>query len=315
MMSIVLIILGLCLFETISSIDNAIINAQVLGTMGKKARRWFLTWGIFFAVFVVRGLLPCLIVYLANVDMGFWGAVSATFSSDPVVHESIERSAPTLLAGGGIFLILLFFHWLFAEEKVYGLKAIEKFFSKNETWFYVVASLIVVAIVYFAVDKNMALGATIGSAAFFITSGFKESAENKEKSLMTQARSDFSKIVFLEIIDLTFSIDGVLGAFAFTLSIPLILIGNGLGALIVRQLTVGNIDRIKKYPFLKNGAMYSILFLGLIMVLDSFGVEIKSWVSPVITFLIVGFFLFKSIHSAKKAKILAEDISESFQAQ
>jgi hypothetical protein len=67
------------------------------------------------------------------------------------------------------------------------------------------------------------------------------------------------------LIDTTFSIDGVLGAFAFTMSVPLIIIGNGLGALVVRSLTVKGINTIKKYAFLKNGAMYSIYCLGLIM--------------------------------------------------
>ena len=94
---------------------------------------------------------------------------------------------------------------------------------------------------------------------------------------------------------MSFSIDGVLGAFAFTLSVPLILIGNGIGAIIVRQVTVGNIDRIKKYKYLKNGAMYSILGLGTIMILESFGFHIPSWVSPVITFIVIGFFFYKSI--------------------
>ena len=63
----------------------------------------------------------------------------------------------------------------------------------------------------------------------------------------------------------------------------------------VRQITVGNIDRIKKYLFLKNGAMYSILFLGVIMVMDSFGVDIPVFVSPLVTFGVVGYFLFKSL--------------------
>ena len=61
-LSIILTVAGLCLFETISSIDNAIINAEVLSTMAAWARRWFLTWGLFFAVFVIRGLLPWLII-------------------------------------------------------------------------------------------------------------------------------------------------------------------------------------------------------------------------------------------------------------
>jgi hypothetical protein len=101
------------------------------------------------------------------------------------------------------------------------------------------------------------------------------------------------------VIDATFSIDGVIGAFAFTLSVPLILLGNGLGAFVVREITIGNIERIKKYAYLKNGAMYSILCLGAIMIADSFEMGIPSWLSPVITFIIVGFFLYKSVKECK----------------
>jgi hypothetical protein len=86
----------------------------------------------------------------------------------------------------------------------------------------------------------------------------------------------------------------VLGAFAFTLSVPLILLGNGIGAIVVRQITISNIENIKKYIYLKNGAMYSILGLGSIMVIDSFGVHIPEWVSPVMTFVILGYFFVKS---------------------
>jgi hypothetical protein len=82
------------------------------------------------------------------------------------------------------------------------------------------------------------------------------------------------------------------------MSVPLILIGNALGAIAVRQITVGNIDRIKKYRFLKNGAMYSILCLGIIMLIDSFGFHIPEFVSPVITFTVVGLFYMKSVREA-----------------
>jgi hypothetical protein len=61
------------------------------------------------------------------------------------------------------------------------------------------------------------------------------------------------------VIDATFSIDGVIGAFAFTMSVPLIIIGSGLGAFVVREMTIRNVDTIKKYLYIKNGAMYSIL--------------------------------------------------------
>ena len=119
--SIFLIVAGLSLFEIVSSIDNAVINAEVLSTMGKRARRWFLTWGIFFAVVMVRGMLPLLIVWAANPSLGIIGALTATFSNDPHVAETIEQSAPILLVGGGVFLLFLFFHWIFLEEKQYGL--------------------------------------------------------------------------------------------------------------------------------------------------------------------------------------------------
>lgn len=292
---IVLTVAGLGLFETISSIDNAIINAEVLSTMKERARRWFLFWGLIIGVFLVRGLLPWLIVWATTPALGPIGAITATFSSDPRVQEAIELSSPILLIGGGTFLLFLFFHWLFLEPKNFGLFG-ERFFQRQGVWFFAVVSVLLAAIVWFALHENplMAFGAVVGSTAFFITHGFKQNAEQSEKELMREGLSDMSKIFYLEVIDATFSIDGVLGAFAFTLSVPLILLGNGLGALVVRQVTIGNIDRIKKYLYIKNGAMYSILFLGLIMLLDSFGFHIPSWVSPVTTFGVVAYFFYKS---------------------
>lgn len=289
-------ILGLSLFETVSSVDNAIINAEVLGTMSKKAQGWFLTWGMLIAVFLVRGLLPFGIVWAFNTTLSPLQILSAAWSSDPLVLASIEKSAPILLIAGGIFLIFLFLHWLFLEDKKLGLPRIEKFFVSKGIWFYAVVSVLLAVLTWFALKENslMGFGAVVGSSLFFITHGFKQNAEEQEKKLLSNTKSDLSKLLFLEIIDTTFSIDGVLGAFAFTLSIPLILLGNGLGALIVRQLTMSNIERIKKYVFLKNGAMYSILVLGIIMILHSFGWNIPEYVSPLVTCIIIGLFFWKS---------------------
>ncbi len=294
-LSLILIILGLSLFEVITSVDNAIINAEVLSTMGQKARRWFLTWGIFIAVFMVRGFLPLLIIWGANPSLGPIGALTATFSNDPHVQEAIEKSSPILLIGGGTFLIFLFFNWLFLEPKNFGLRG-EAFFQAQGAWFFAVVSVLLSVIVWFAlkIDPLMAFGAVLGSTAFFIIHGFQQFAEQQEEKLLQGGMSDISKIAYLEVLDTTFSIDGVIGAFAFTLSVPLILIGNGLGAIALRQLTIRNIERIKKYRYLKNGAMYSILVLGTIMLLDSFGFHIPSWFSPVVTFITVGYFFYKS---------------------
>lgn len=260
-------------------------------------------YGIIFAVFIVRGLLPLVIIWFTNPSLGFIGALTATFSDNPAVKESIEMSAPILLSGGGIFLIFLFLHWLFVEPKEFGLVG-EKFFSKQSIWFFAVVSVILTLVVWWGLKQNglMAFGAVVGSTAFFITNGFKQNADLAEQNLIENKgnMSDISKILYLEILDMTFSIDGVLGAFAFTLSVPLIIIGNGIGAFVVRELTIRNVDSIKKYKFLKNGAMYSIFFLGLIMLLDAFGHEIPAWFAPAITFVIVGYFFWKSKVHLKK---------------
>ncbi len=289
-------IAGLVLFETITSIDNAIINAEVLNTLGTRAKRWFLTWGILVAVFLVRGALPWLIVWLSTPELGPIGALTATFSSDPVVIAAIEESTPILLIGGGMFLIFLFFNWIFLETKYFGLK-IENYIARKAVWFYAVVSILLAIIVWFALKINpmMAFAAVMGSTAFFIVCGFRQNSEEQERLMLGGGMTDISKLFYLEVIDATFSIDSVIGAFAFTMSVPLIIIGCGIGAIIVRQITVSNTETVKKYHYLKNGAMYSIFFLGTIMILESFGIGIPAYVSPLITFIIVGFFYWKSV--------------------
>jgi len=302
--SMIVIVLGLAVFEGVSSFDNAVINADVLGTVGPKAKKWFLTWGLFFGVFVIRGLLPWLILWLATPGVGPIDTLLSMFQNNPSAKEAVESAAPILLSGAGVFLLFLFLHWLFVEPKAYGLPG-EKFFHSKGLWFYAVVSVALSAIVWFAVkiDPMMAFGAVIGSSAFFITHGFKQQAEQGEEELVDKKSnmSDVSKLVYLEVIDATFSIDGVLGAFAFTLSVPLILLGNGLGALIVRYFTIHNVERVKKYIYLKNGAMYSVLFLGVIMLLKSFGIETPEWLAPLTTVGSIGYFYLKSKKLIKTA--------------
>lgn len=300
---ILLTILGLCIFEIVSSLDNAVVNAEVLGTMQPKARKWFLLWGMLSSVFVVRGLLPWVIVWLASPGMGFLESFTATLSDDGKAAEAIEKAAPLLLCGGGVFLLFLFLHWLFREDKHFGLPG-ERFLSKQGAWYYTIASGSLMLITWEAlkIDPMLAFSATVGSTAFFISHGFKEYAEEAEQSLAGSKRSDISKILFLEVIDLCFSIDGVIGAFGFTLSVPLILIGNGLGALVVRQVTISNVERIKHYPLLKNGAMYAIGILAAVMILEAFGIHIPAWVTPVATISIISYFLWRCFgRGAKQA--------------
>lgn len=308
----VLIVIGLCVFETIASIDNAIINADILSTMKEWARKWFLVWGLLIAVFVVRGILPWIIIWVSAPSLGPIGALTATFSGDGAAAAAIEASAPYLLLGGGVFLALLFLHWLMAEEKNCIVPG-ERIIQNAEPWFTAAAAVFLLALILISLPYNPALAAAaaVGFAVFFIMLGIRHFADKKSLELEKAGNnqdeklakhSDVSKLVLLEVIDASFSVDGVVGAFAFTMSVPLILIGNGLGALVVRQLTIKNIDNIKKFAYLKNGAMYSILCLAVLMCAEAFGLELPVWVAPAATILIVGIFLLLSIIRIKKGK-------------
>jgi len=305
--NLLVVIIGLGVFETISSMDNAVVNAHILQTMPEKYRRIFLVWGLLFAVFIVRGILPLLIVWLANPALSPWQALTATFSGDPNIVAYIDRSKPFLLLGGGVYLFLVFLSWLFLEEKNYAFLA-EGFIHRQGAWFCALTSVFTVMIVYISLRHNpfMALAATIGVSVFFIADGFKRNSEEQENKIVEsqQRMSAWSKILYLEILDASFSVDGVVGAFAFTVSVPLIIIGNGLGAWLVREMTVKGINTITKFAYLKNGAMYAVGFLGCLMILESFGHEFSFWLAPASMILLLGLFLGLSILANRREKIL-----------
>ena len=302
-MQILVVVAGLCLFEIVSSVDNAIINAHVLKTLPEKFRKFFLTIGLLIAVVFVRGLLPFLIVWMANPSLSLLEVINFVFHPTNQINLYVEKSQALLLLAGGVYLFLLFLSWLFMEEKKYAFLA-EEFIHKQSVWFYAVSSIFFLVVVYFAVKVNpiLALSATIGSTAFFITDGFKKNAEETEKHLLGSHISAWSKILYLEVLDATFSIDGVVGAFAFTVWVPLIFIGNGLGAYVVRQFTVKGTDVIAKFAYLKNGAMYSIGVLGGIMVLEAFGKNFPFWLAPLNTLLLLAIFLILSLRELKLAE-------------
>ncbi len=303
LITILLTMAGLCAFEVINSIDNAVINAEILSTMQEKYRKFFLFAGILVAVFVVRGMLPWIIVWASSLSIGPAAAFSASFSDNPQVTEIIKHSSPVLLAGAATFLLILFLQWLFLEPK-YDTSRSEKFFESNQRLFVIVVIIILMLLMIFTFEKDirMFFGVIVGSAAFYLINLARIAAE-KRKGMLNQANiSDLGKIFYLEAIDASFSIDGVTGAFAFTSSIPLILAGNGIGALIVRQITVKNIKAIKKYRYLKKGAMYSILSIVFVMLIKSFGYDVPEWIPPAITFAIVGYFFYLSRRNLGKMR-------------
>ncbi len=317
---LLLIIIGLSMFEIVSSLDNAIVNAGILQKIKHpKARQFFVTWGMLMAVGVVRGVLPFLIYFVPNANLGFMGAMRAFWSGDKAVMSSVEAAAPLLLMAGGLFLMLLFLHWLLVEEKKFCFFYEEALSKFGPAWFYSMAAIMLVGTMVYLKsslppDKavNYCLAAAIGVCAFFIADGFKEHAEAMEARMVgpedetmvsaERAMSDWSKVFFLEVIDMTFSTDGVIGAFAFTMLVPIIMVGNGIGAYIVRRLTLGNVERLASYELLKNGAMYSIGLLGITMCAEGFGIEVPFWFSPIVTFACIGVFFMMSVSENKKAK-------------
>lgn len=304
-----LIILGLVVFEVINSVDNAIINAHVLKSMSAKWRKIFLFWGLIFAVFVIRGVLPFLIVWLSVPGISIAETFQALFTGSPEVIEAVNEGKPLILMGAGVFLLLLYLHWLFLEEKL-PLFVTDKLIKPHfGIWFFACAAVLLVGLLYLAKGNPiLMLSAAIGNAMFFILYGFREQAEKESEHLMAGGgdMGDLSKLLYLEVLDASFSFDGVLGAFAFTTDVLLILIGNGIGAFVVRELTIKGIDKVANYKFLKNGAMTSIGILGSIIIIESFveslhlDINIPDAVPPIITFILVGFAFWESCKLLKK---------------
>jgi len=286
----IVIVIGLIVFEVVNSVDNAIVNASVLKTMSMLWRKRFLLIGIVTSVFLVRFILPLVIVWISVPNISASDFFLAFLGQSDVAASAIEQQKPVILMFGGVFLLYLYIHWLFLEKKdpLY----IERFIKeKHGVWFFAFAAILLVIIMYLArTDPLVMLAASIGSATFFILYGIKETAEARERNTVpgTSNMSDLSKFLYLEVLDTTFSFDGVIGAFAFTINLFLILIGIGVGALVVRQLTIKGIDTIAKYKYLKNGALTSIGFLGLFMIIEGFNIDLPSYIPIIVTFLLIG---------------------------
>ncbi len=309
MFTTIIIILGLIVFEIVSSVDNAIVNAHVLKTMSVKWRKIFLFWGILTAVFIIRGLLPLIIVWLSAPELGFLKLFQSMIHGDPTIAHLLEARKGVILIGAGVFLVLVYLHWLFLEKKDPYFVPDKLIKPQHGVWFFAAAAIMLVALLYFSrISWLLMLSAAIGNAVFFIMYGFREQATKAEEALQGRESnlSDFSKLMYLEVLDASFSFDGVVGAFAFTTSVPLIFLGNGIGALVVRQLTIIGIEKVTRYKWLKNGAMTAIGILGTFMILKSFNIHIPEYLPTLTTIGLVGLTFWRSHSFLKKNGITIE---------
>ena len=307
----VIIVVGLIVFEVVISVDNAIINAHILKSMTRMWRRRFLIFGIFTSVFMVRFLMPLFIVWISTSSLTSSEILQIYTGDSHFAAEKIEASKPFILMFGGIFLMYLYLHWLFLEKK--NPLFVERYLNeKHGVWFFAFVAIILVVVMYLARgNSNLMLAASIGSAIFFILYGFKENAEKKQRRMMKErGRSGFSKFLYLEVLDMTFSFDSVIGAFAFTTNLLLILIGIGVGAMVVRELTIVGIDRVTKYKWLKNGAMTSIGFLAFFMIIEAFGMELPEYIPTLAMLFFVGIAFYKSHKFLEKLRSVEKAVKQ-----
>ena len=258
----------LAILEVSLSFDNAVVNAKILKSMDPIWQRRFLTWGIIIAVFGMRFIFPILIV-AAAANLGIIETINIALYHPHKYHEVLTHTENLIYAFGGAFLWMVFSDFLFEEKEVRWIKPIESAaekFGKISNISLMIAIIIGIVIVYEIKDYKVAIAFFLGLLSYSLIKGINDSlsAEGIKNGLMG--------LIYLEVLDASFSFDGVIGAFAITSNILLIMIGLGIGAMFVRSLTIWMVERgvLDEYKYLEHGAHYAIGILAVIMLLKIF---------------------------------------------
>lgn len=276
----------LVVIELSFSFDNAIINAKVLATMSKRWQMLFLTVGILIAIFGMRVIFPVLIVSL-GAHLSFGEVVDLALNHPHEYAEKLEATHPTIASFGGAFLLMLSFQFFFDRKReVHWFSRLERFLQRlQRKGLASILTLGILAILAFLpanphTAETLEAGA-LGVVVFVVIQSLvdvletlqqkREGGKGKPKKLRT-GWAAFSTFLYLEILDASFSFDGVLGAFAVTTSVVLIAAGLGIGAIWVRSLTVFMVRRgtLDTYKFLEHGAHYTIVILAASLLLSVF---------------------------------------------
>lgn len=278
------ILLGV--LEVSLSFDNAVVNATVIKDMDDKWRHRFLTWGMAIAVFGMRLVFPLVIVaVIANINM-LDALNMALFKPDE--YGQTLTSAHLQVAGfGGAFLMMVFWKFFVNEEKDHHWVAIiEKplaHIGKIEAVqvALTIASMFLVT-KFLPAEEHLSfwLSGLAGIVTYILADGFGALMESTEEEVLhptsgaaTMAKSGFAMFMYLEILDASFSFDGVIGAFALTNNIFIIAAGLGIGAMFVRSLTLMLVDKgtLEQFAYLEHSAFWAIgvlaatMFAGTVM--------------------------------------------------
>ncbi|GAA0694634.1 DUF475 domain-containing protein [Kitasatospora atroaurantiaca] len=302
------VVLILSILEISLSFDNAVVNATVLKRMNAFWQKIFLTVGVLIAVFGMRLIFPLLVVGLtAHLNPGtvIELALDSTKTYNGHTYgEYLEMANPAIAAFGGIFLLMIFLDFIFEEKDFNWLRWLEKPLEKIGK---LDALSSVIALVSLALAANffagehaetVLLAGLMGLATYLAVnglsgvfeSGLEEQEEAEEEAQKTGksivqvgGKAAFFLFLYLEVLDASFSFDGVVGAFAISQDIFMITLGLGIGAMYIRSLTVYLVRKgtLDDYVYLEHGAHYAIGALAVILL-----VSIKYHIPEIVTGLI-----------------------------
>lgn len=305
----------LTVLEVSLSFDNAVVNASILQKMSALWQRRFLTWGILIAVFGMRLIFPLAIVaVIASI-----GPVEALKMSvmDPQKYSEIMLSTHHMVSAfGGAFLLLVCLRYFFDEsKKTHWFTGFEKILSRLGKMQAVELGMVVVLFIYLSklLPENQQMeylfSALWGIVTFVVVDGLAALFENSDEDVSSGASkvvasSGLGLFLYLEVLDASFSFDGVVGAFAITQNLFIIMLGLGSGAFFVRSMTIYLVEKktLHQFEFLEHGAFYAIGALGMIMILSPF-LHISEWITGFIGVLILGLSIWSSRRHAQAANL------------
>jgi len=315
----VFIVIVLAVLETSLSFDNAVVNAMKLEKMSHVWRHRFLTWGIAIAVFGMRFLFPVLVVSIfAHLDMVTVTKIALTDSERYAGY--LHATHAPIVTFGGMFLIMLFLNYFFNHKKtVHWLTPIESRLSTLDhiRGIEIVISLLMLLGVQSVIpleDKVSVLIAGISGIITYLTiDGVSHFLEKHEELRSAQCVAEGAKctglisFIYLELIDASFSLDGVLGAFALSKDVLIITIGLAIGAMFVRSLTIMLVEKktLSQFLYLEQGAHWAIGALAVIMLITTVK-EVPEVVTGLIGLVFILSSLISSIIHNKKKKTLQD---------
>lgn len=274
--------------EVSLSFDNAVVNASVLRTWNPFWQKLFLTVGILVAVFGMRLLFPLLIVSVAT-GLGLFDVWNMALNTPQEYSRHLTENHAEVAAFGGAFLLLVFLNFLFDDEKeLHWLGWVEEKLGKHGTEG--LAILLTLLAVFGCVSlipearKLSSLSAGVIGVAVYVAVSFLsnllEEEEHDPALGQVLMKGSIGGFIYLEVLDASFSFDGVIGAFAISNDVVLIMLGLAIGAMFVRSLTVFLVNKgtLDEFVFLEHGAHYAIGILALIM-LASVKFHIPEWVT------------------------------------